>query len=102
MRSNVVWALIALNVILVAGLVAQWLRPNAAVAQAAPRPSDYIIVPATIQGNPAQVLFIIDSQAGALSARSYDGQRMQDMAPIDLNRYFNNKAATTPKKGRGL
>ena len=101
MKSNVVWALVALNVILVAGLAAQWLRPNAAVAQAAARPSDYIIVPGTIQANPAQILYIIDTQTGMLSARSFNGQTMVDMAPIDLNRFFNPKAPA-PKKGRGL
>jgi hypothetical protein len=102
MKSKVVWALVALNVALSACFVAQWLRPNTATAQVAqaPRPSDYILIPGTVQGNPAQVVYMIDTQNGWLSARSFGGQSMVDMAPINLNRLFNPQA---PKKvGRGL
>jgi hypothetical protein len=102
MKSKVVWALVALNVALSVCFVAQWLRPNTATAQAAQaaRPSDYILIPGTVQGNPAQVVYMIDTQNGWLSARSFGGQAMIDMAPINLNRLFNPQA---PKKaGRGL
>jgi hypothetical protein len=100
MKSKVVWALVVLNVALAVCLVAQWLRPNAATAQAAQaaRPSDYILLPGSVQGNPAQILYMIDTQNGWLSARSFSGQAIVDMAPINLNRLFN---PTAPKK-RGL
>jgi len=52
MRSKLVWALVALNVLLLTALVGQWLRPNAAVAQVAARPSDYLVLPGTVQGSP--------------------------------------------------
>jgi len=90
MRSKLVWALVALNALLLTTLVGQWLKPNAAVAQFAPqaRPSDYLIVPGTVQGSPNEVLFILDTQNALLSARMFDGQNFQDMSPIALNRIF--------------
>jgi hypothetical protein len=102
MKSKVVWALVALNVALSVCLAAQWLRPNMATAQVAqaPRPSDYIVIPGSVQGNPAQVLYIIDTQNGWLGARTFSGQTIVDGPPLNLNRLFNPQA---PKKaGRGL
>ena len=98
MRSKLVWALVALNAVLLTTFVGQWLRPNAAVAQFAPqaRPSDYLIVPGTVQGSQNEVLFIVDTQNGLLSARLFDGQNFVDMAPIQLNRIFG-----TGNQGRG-
>jgi len=98
MRSKLVWALVALNALLLTTLVGQWLKPNAAVAQFAPqaRPSDYLIVPGTVQGSPNEVLFILDTQNALLSARMFDGQNFQDMSPIALNRIFG-----TPNQNRG-
>jgi hypothetical protein len=90
MKTKLVWVLVALNALLLTTLVGQWLRPNQAVAQFAPqaRPSDYIIVPGTVQGSTNEVLFILDTQNGLVSARLFDGQNFQDMAPIALNRIF--------------
>lgn len=103
MRLNIVWALVALNVVLLVCLVTQWLKPNTAMAQAAPRPSDYILIPGTIQGNPVQIIYMIDTQSGLLSARSFDGRQMVDMPPIDLNRFFNPQQLEKPKRlGHGL
>lgn len=100
MKSKLVWALVALNAVLVAGLLAQWIRPDVASAQVAPatpRPSDYIMIPGSVAGNPAQIIYVLDTQAGLLSARSSANGVMIDMRPIDLNRLFNPQAA--PKKG---
>ena len=98
MKSKLVWALVVLNALLLTTLVGQWLKPNAAVAQFAPqaRPSDYLVVPGTVQGSPNEVLFILDTQNSLLSARMYDGTNFQDMAPIQLNRIF-----TPVNQGRG-
>lgn len=101
MKSKLVWALVALNALLLATLVGQWFKPNAAVAQFAPqqaRPSDYLIVPGSIQGTQNELLYIVDTQNGLLSARLFDGQTFQDMAPIQLNRIFGN---TNQGRGRG-
>jgi len=101
MKSKWIWALIALNIVLAGCLVTQWLRPNTAAAQAqlAARPSDYILVPGTVQGNPAQVVYMIDTQNGWLSARSFGANSIIDMAPINLNRLFNPQAAAPKKRG---
>lgn len=89
MRSKVLWALIALNVCLLACLVGQWVGVTKATAQAVPRVSDYLLIPGSVQTNPAQIIYMVDEQNGWLSARSFDGRQMVDMAPIDLNRLFN-------------
>jgi hypothetical protein len=103
MRSKALWALVALNAVLLAFLVAQWLKPNAAMAQAQlARPSDYVLIPGTVQGNPAQIVYMIDTQNGWLSARSFSGQLMIDMPPIDLNRLFSQQPAPPKKAGHGL
>ena len=95
MRSKVLWALVALNVCLLACLIRQWVGANTATAQAAPRVSDYLLIPGSVQTNPAQIIYMIDEPNGWLSARSFDGRQMVDMAPIDLNRLFN------PRTGGG-
>jgi hypothetical protein len=103
MRSKVLWALVALNAVLFAFLIAQWLKPNAAMAQAQlARPSDYVLIPGMVQGNPAQIVYMIDTQNGWLSARSFSGTIMIDMPPIDLNRLFNQQPAPPKKAGHGL
>jgi hypothetical protein len=76
------------NVGLIGWLAARWFEPATAVAQAA-RPSDYLQIPGAVQSNPAQIIYIIDEQNAMLSARSFDGRKMVDMAPIDLSRIFN-------------
>ena len=102
MKSKTVWALVALNVLLLAALIGQWARPNTATAQAVPRPSDYLMVPGNVSASPAQVVYIVDEQNGLLSARVFNGQTMADMKPINLQRIF--KAASpgaTPRRGHG-
>lgn len=103
MRSKAVWALVALNVCLLACLVGQWLRPNVASAQgaAAARVSDYMLIPGTVQGNQTQVVYMIDTGNGLLSARTFAGQGMIDMPAIDLNRLFNPKGGGVTPNRRG-
>jgi hypothetical protein len=103
MRSKAVWALIALNALLLSTLIGQWLKPNAAVAQQQiPRPSDYILIPGVVQGSPADIVYVIDTQNGLLSARMYDGQALQDMAPIPLAKYFQQGGPNQGgRRGRG-
>ena len=101
MRFKPVWALVALNVLLLTTLTGQWLRPNAAVAQAQiPRPSDYLMLPGHVQGSPSDIVYIIDTQNGLLSARMYDGQAVVDMAPIPLAKYFQPAGNQPGRRGR--
>lgn len=98
MKTKVLWALVALNVLLLAALVSGvpgFGRSNLAHAQGAPRPGEYIMISGEVQGGTAGVVYMIDETNRLLSARSFDGRQFQDMAPIDLDRVFN------PGGGRG-
>jgi hypothetical protein len=94
MKSKAVLALVILNGLLLATLVAQWCKPNLAYGQAAaPRASDYIMIPGTIVGGNSSLVYIIDTQNGLLSARTYDGTQIQDKTPaIDLDRVLGRNA----------
>ena len=89
-RSTMVWALVALNVFLMAALVGRWMKPNTAVAaQGAARPGDYIIVPAEVVGGNGAIVYVIDTTRGQLSAMGLENNRLGSMAPLDLNRVFD-------------
>ena len=96
-RSTLVWALVALNVLLMAALVGRWVKPSTAMAQArgggaggggAARPGDYIIVPAEVVGGNGAIVYVIDTTRGQLSAMGLENDRLASMAPVDLNRVF--------------
>ena len=89
MRSKLVWALVALNVLLAAALVAQFVRPNVALAQA-PRASDYIIISGDTTASQSQIIYIIDTENDMLGARTFNGKTVADMSnPISLRRVFS-------------
>jgi hypothetical protein len=89
MKSKAVWALVVLNVLLLANLCLRGLTPSAhAQARGA---SDYIMIPGEVVGGSTSIIYIVDTRNGVLSARFYDPQarKLFDMGvPIDLNRYF--------------
>ena len=89
MKSKVLWALVALNVCLLACLVGQWVGVTTASAQPAAAVSDYLLIPGSVQGSPSQVIYMIDERSGILSARTFSGNQLVDMPPLDLNRFFN-------------
>jgi hypothetical protein len=91
MKSTVLWGLIALNVLLLVSFLCQITRPNAAIAQAARRPADYLMIPGEVTGGPSAVVYMIDTSNGLLGAMTYDDTRhqLQNMPPIDLNAIFN-------------
>ena len=90
LRSTLVWALVALNALLMAVLVGRWMKPSTAMAaQAAARPGDYIIVPAEVIGGNGAIVYVIDTTRGQLSAMGLENNRLASRAPIDLNRVFD-------------
>ena len=91
LRSTLVWALVALNVLLMAALVGRWMKPTTAMAQAA-GPSDYIMVPAEVVGGNGALVYIVDTRRGQLSAMGLENNRLGSMAPLDLNRVFKQGA----------
>ncbi len=92
LRSTLVWALVALNALLLAALVGRWMKPSAAIAAQAAganRPGDYIIVPAEVVGGNGAIVYVIDTTRGQLSAMGLENNKLASMAPVDLNRVFD-------------
>jgi hypothetical protein len=89
MKKKVIWALAALNAVLLGSLL---YRQSTATAQvgAAPRPGEYIMIPGEVPGGNSAIIYMVDETNRKLSARTYDTNRKQffDMAPIDLDRVF--------------
>ena len=95
MKSRLVWALVALNVVLVATLVARWMKPQtalAAQAAQAARPGDYIMVPAEVVGGSSTLIFVVDTSSNQLSGMAFDQNQLRALPPIDLTRVFDARA----------
>jgi len=71
MKSVMLWALGALNVLLAVVLINKFLPEQKAMAQVG-RPSDYLMVPGEINGVTTGVVFIVDTSNAELSAMTYD------------------------------
>ena len=102
MKSKVLWALVALNVLLLAALLWPRMAP-AAHAQGAPvRPGDYILVPGQVQGGNSEVIYILDETNRLLTARVYDvnAKGFSDMAPLQLDRFFQGAGGGGAGNGR--
>ena len=91
MKSKLVWALVALNAVLVATLVTRWMKPNAVMAQQA-RPGDYIMVPAEVVGGSSTLIFVVDTSNNQLSGIAFEQNNLQALPPIDLTRVFDARA----------
>jgi hypothetical protein len=93
MKSKVLWALVALNVLLLVGLIVPLGRTNVARAQANGRPSEYLMIPGEVIGGNSAVIYIVDEEKQALSAVALDpkGNSLDSMQPIDLRRAFEGR-----------
>ena len=105
MRRRLLWALIALNLLLAITLIAR-ITPggageNAALAQVR-RPADYIMIPGEVNGGSTAVVYVIDTSNGLLGAMAYDdsAQRLDTMPPLDLSRVFEI-GGPPPNRGAG-
>lgn len=92
MKNKAIWALGALNVVLLLGLVTRLTAP--AEAQSA-RPSDYLLIPGEVVGGNNAVIWVIDSKNQQLSAVAADQNSKGDkpldmMPPLDLHRLFES------------
>ncbi len=99
MKTRVLYSLIALNILLLAALIAQIVKPNAALAAPGRRPN-YIMIPGEISGSSNGIVYIIDTENRRLSARSLDstGRNFSDMAPISLDRIFEDQSESNPRR----
>ncbi len=90
MKSTAVWALAALNGLLLIVLVMRFTGENTAVAQMG-RPGDYLMIPGEVLGGNNAVVYILDQTSHQLSAMSYDDamRRLDTMPPLNLDRVFS-------------
>lgn len=90
MKNKMIWALGALNVLLLLGLVTRLTAPAQAQAQ---RPSDYLMLPGEVVGGNNAVIWVIDSRNQQLSGISIDqnGKNLDMMPPLDLRRVFESR-----------
>ncbi len=98
MKKRVLWALAALNLLLVVTLAVRMSGENQAVAQVN-RPSDYILVPGEVGGGASAIVYVIDSSNGLLGAMTYDDaqKNLKTMPPLDLSRVFQTGPANAPR-----
>jgi len=93
MKTKVLWALVALNVLLLVGLIVPLGRTNVARAQGGARPSEYLMIPGDVIGGSNAVVYIVDEEKQQLSAMALDQNagRLDAMQPIDLRRVFEER-----------
>jgi hypothetical protein len=99
MKSTILWALVALNALLLCCFIGRITRENAALAQQPakdanePRPrmpGDFVMISGQVTGNLAGVVYIVDTTNGYLGGMTYDDTRgeLSVMPRIDLARAF--------------
>ncbi|MGF1634386.1 MAG: hypothetical protein ACFCVE_11095 [Phycisphaerae bacterium] len=105
-RKVVIGGLVAANVLLAGSLAARHGHSPEPQVQAAAsamvqvrRPGDYLAIGADV-GQPAAVIYVLDSANGELTAVAYDenNERLQSQRPIKLNPIFD--AALQQQGGR--
>ena len=82
MKSTLLWALIVLNVALLALFIGRLTHDNTAMAQGAPaappaarRMGDYLTIAGDVNGGDSGVVYIVDTSNELLGAMAYDDTR---------------------------
>ena len=90
LKSAVLAALAVVNGAMGISLVSGMIADNTAQAQNAGRPSEYVMIPARISNLGSDILYVLDTQTGNLTAIAYDqqGRSMQNIAPVPLGAAF--------------
>jgi hypothetical protein len=113
MKSAVIWALVALNVLLLAGVVTRFTNAGASVANAAQnnqppvrRPGEYAMIPGLVTGGSSGVVYVVDTTNGLLTAMTYDqsggAPKLVSLPEINLAEFFGNPMQQQPPaKGHG-
>jgi hypothetical protein len=95
-RTLVLWAMVVVNVVLLAVVIGRYSRSNAAMAQAAAlAPGDYIDAPGAIAGQTDDVVFVLDTRNVLLSVMEYNSARnlFSNTQAVDVGRVLQNGAA---------
>ena len=97
MKSTILWVLAAVNLLLLAGLIAPLMNGNTAMAQRARRP-EILMVPGEVVGEAAMVIYLVDSNNRQLGAVALNAKQngLVGLRPADLNRAFTDEAAPRP------
>ena len=101
MKRTVIWALAALNLVLLAFLLGPYFAPSEAMAQRAGgggRRPDVLMIPGEVVGGLSAVVYLIDSanrQLGAVSLNA-NGTGLNTLDPQDLERVFDARAGIAP------
>jgi hypothetical protein len=103
MKRTVFWALVALNVVLLGGLVAPYVRDNSAMAQrASGRRPDLMMIPGQqLAGGASDVVYLIDTanrRMGAISLNNR-GTALDALEPQPLDRVFDERPMEEGKEG---
>jgi hypothetical protein len=100
MKQTVFWALVALNALLLATLIAPYFRSNTAMAQrGGGRRPDILMIPGEVQGGNSAVVYLIDTANRRLGAIMLNnkGNGLDAMAPQPLDRVFEDRNADAGK-----
>ena len=107
MKSAMLWALVALNALLLVTFVGRFMPDNAAIAaQNNRRPGEYAMIPGEVTGGSAGVVYILDTTNGTLTAATFDqatgGGKLISQSQIDVAAIFNKgPAANQPQQPKG-
>ena len=103
MKRTMLWALAALNLILIAALLAPYVRPSEALAQrgGGGRRPELMMIPGEVVGGNSAVVYLVDTANRRLGAISLNakGNGLDALAPQDLSRVFDERMQEeAPKK----
>ena len=104
MKRTILWALGALNLILIAALLAPYVRPSEALAQrggGAGRRPELMMIPGEVVGGSSAVVYLVDTANRRLGAISLNakGNGLDALAPQDLSRVYDERVPEeAPKK----
>lgn len=108
MKSTMLWALVALNVVLAISFIGRFMPGNAAMAAQnkagnnARRPGEYAMIPGEVTGGSAGVVYMLDTTNGLLTAATYDqatgGGKLVSQAQINVTELFARGAGQNQPK----
>jgi hypothetical protein len=95
MKNTVFWGLLVLNLVLLAGLLAPYMRGNEAMAQrgGGGRRPELLMIPGEVVGQASHVVYLVDTANRRLGAVALNqrGVGLDSLAPQDLDRIFEDR-----------
>jgi hypothetical protein len=104
MKRTIFWALVALNVVLLAALLMPYVAGNHAMAQRAGgggnKRTELVMIPGEVNGGNSAVVYLIDTNNRQLGAVTIDnrGTGLVGVAPENLDRIFDGGGARPGNK----